>query len=1707
VKSDRVSFPAQRAGSDKGTDQADGDSSHGGQPERPDTGPLVIGGRFRVVRALKSAHGVATLLTVDERDGGEAVLKTVLADGIPTGARLRLEHEARVLSELGGPGLSGLLDVGADGNLFYLAMPLLAGEPLSQRLQRGPLRAVDAIVIARDLTAALQTAHTHGVLHRDVKPSNIIVDVVAAGPTAEVDAGVEANDKTATEQPIASATLIDFGFARSPQLDAAVGDEPVGTARYVSPEQAGLLHHDVDERSDLYSVGVVIFECLAGRPPFTGKTVGEMLRAHLSDPAPELRSLGLDVPTALSQIVERLLRKDPDDRYQSAAAVLADIEELRACMDAGDTDPAITVGAHDHRPTLTEPAFVGRTDDLTALSDELVLTQAGRGGIVLVEAESGGGKSRLIEEFGRRCAQQGVWVLHGQGVDHAAARPFTLLDGVAHGVLARASHDFKFAARLHRELGDAEAAVQDALPTLQPVMQTSDREILGPEEHGVQRSLQALVRLFDALGDVDRPAVVLLDDCQWADELTVSLLRAWQQHGVPGNRHVLLVVAFRSEEVSEEAALRRTPGRCLRLRPFDDATVSALVESMAGVVPNDVLSLVQRLSAGSPFMASAVLRGLVESGALVHDGAGWTVERSLLARAQSSSEAATFLSRRLGLLGADSTKLLSAAAVLGKQFDIDAAAALAGLSGGAALAALVPARQRHIIWLDPTGAGCTFVHDKLRESLLASVSPEERVRLHRAAAAHLAASGEDRPYDLAFHYHSASDHAAALPYALSAATEARSRHALAVAEQQYLIALQGVDDTSADDGQVTRRTICQGLGDVVMLRGRYDEAADWFAQALDLTDDGLSRADISLRLGELAFKRGDVVESITHLESGLRSLGRRAPTGSLPLIARLLWEVLVQFAHCVLPRRWVSRRRREGADAPFLAARICSRLAYSYWFARGKVPTAWAHLREMNILERYPPSLELAQAYSEHAPVATTLPWYSRGIAYVERSLEIRRAAGDVWGQGQSLSFYGVVLYSASRFEEAIEKFTQAIRLLERTGDQWEINTARWHIAFAQYRLGRLSDAVETCEHVYRDGAAIGDHHATGISLGGWSKASVGRVPPELVTAEMERGTDDVHTTAELHLAEGIRLLAEEQPAEAVEVFRAGQRRVAEAGLRTEYVAPLPAWIATAMRRQAEGLSPYAAAEREQLLRQARRQARRAYRLARFYRNNVPHVLRERALLAALGGRRAQATRLLRRSVLVAAELGMEAERQESTRRLSLLQDTEPTDRTAVGVPTEHDAYATTAPEPTLSLLDRFDGVLRAGRAIASSLTPVSVYAAARSAMIELLRGQDCTVLLVQQGSDGHFHIAGGDDSSGSELVTQLALRALTSGLPELLDEADVASGAIDPGLHPERSALIAPVWVRGRPVACLYTGHRQLRGLFGHEELRLAEFVATVAGAALENAEGFAEVEALTHSLEQRVEERTQELTTTNDALRVALDELQRVNDQLRVVDELKSDFVAMVSHELKSPLTSILGYCSMLLRRWDDVTVEQRFNFVEVIEQQAQRLSKLVHDLLEMSHIESGHLDTRPQPVRLRELVHHVANSYATPLDGLIIDIADAVRAVADPEHLQRVVINLLDNAYKYGAAPVSVTASVADGQVRLVVADAGDGVPEEFRPRLFEKFAQASSGPTRQSGSTGLGLSIVRGLAQAMHGEVSFEPGDPTGSKFIVLLPAAD
>jgi two-component system sensor kinase len=236
-----------------------------------------------------------------------------------------------------------------------------------------------------------------------------------------------------------------------------------------------------------------------------------------------------------------------------------------------------------------------------------------------------------------------------------------------------------------------------------------------------------LGEFLDALGDASRPVLLLLDDCQWADELTCKLIGRWQKSEAETQlepRYVTVVAAWRSEEASRDHIFQKIrPAAHLQLSPLSADDVRRLAESMAGPLPDEAAEVLVRLSGGSPFMASAVLRGLVESGALAPSPSGWRIEPLALDHLQSSNHAAAFLARRIELLPPATVNLLSVGAVLGKEFDLKIAAHLCEQSASETIDAADEARQRRLVWLGPDGGQCVFVHDKIRAALLERLSP------------------------------------------------------------------------------------------------------------------------------------------------------------------------------------------------------------------------------------------------------------------------------------------------------------------------------------------------------------------------------------------------------------------------------------------------------------------------------------------------------------------------------------------------------------------------------------------------------------------------------------------------------------------------------------------------------------------------------------------------------------------------------------------------------------------------------------------------------------------------------------------------------------------------------------------------------------------------------------------------------------------------
>ena len=1367
---------------------------------------------------IKADSGVRTYLAEEPVRSGQVVVKVAEIAAFGSAAALRLGHEATVLQSLDGPdGQPFLLDHGTDGAYIWLVQRHQPGRSLEERLAAGPLDVDETLEVARAVLSQLVVAHRNGVVHRDIKPANVVVD----------------------GEPLGRAVLVDFGLSRSRHLDPALRDVAVGTARYCSPEQAGLIEAPTDERSDLYSLGLTLHECLRGRPLLDGASFGEVLRQHLAPrPASETDP---SLPRSLLAVINRLVEIDPSRRYQEAEAALADVEEIVVGRAAGVADPPVIIGRHDRRSSLTEPDFVGRRVELAALETELGAARRGHGAAVSVEGESGGGKSRLLEELIRQASAAGMLVLRGQGEYRTASRPFQIFERVAADLAAAADTDPALATRLRAEMaarGEAVAVAAPALARMAPPGNRSEAPVL-PEEHGQARAVEALAAVLDAAGSEQRPALVVLDDCQWAETLTARVVGHW----AAGDRRrwTTVVVAFRSDEVPLTSPLRSVEtSRSLSLGALSEANVRDLVQSMAGSVPEQAVTSVITAAGGNAFMAQAALRGMIETGILTRTERGWRVEDRFAREVQTSRRAALLLVERLEALSPAARRLLTATAVVGRSADVDLVVMLSGLAPSEAVPAIDEARRRRILWMDESTSRLHFAHDMLRETVLAGLSDAERADLHLRAATHFLSGKDDAPYQIAYHLDMAGRSDEAFPHAMKAAESARERHALEDAEAYYLIARRGAPDARS------RFLVADGLGEVAALSGRYREAQNYLEEAAGLTSDPMDEAAELGKLGEVAFRRGDQVAACEQLETAIRRLGGTVPRRLAVVAVALVWEIIVQAWHTAtggwLVRRVHPDRRNQ------LKVRFYSRLTYVYWFRHGRLRCLWVHLREMNLAERFGPTAVLAQAYSEHAPVMTTVPWYSRGIGYAGRSLKLRRELGDTWGEGQSLNFYGVALYAASRYSEAIDAFEEAVRILKLTGDRWEMHTALWNLALAHYRRGEWDRAAAVAAETYQSAERIGDQTSAAISLSIMARASSGSAPDDAAIDQASSWhNEDQHAASEIRLARALRLLHDERNAEASAVLEGAWSEVRRAGLRQEYVAPVLPWWVTAQRRQLEGLPP-GDPDTRRLGRKARRTARRALRLSRRYRNNLPHALREQALLEARRGRMRRARRLLERSIQVAVDQGAAweeatsryqigrigtvlgwpgaaAEQQRGERQATLIQQ-------AARAP-----GSDRSPRLTLSLADRFSTLLDAGRQIASSSTTAAVLRSVEQAVGDLLRSGQCLVLEVDRAGRP---ITG--SAATTEAVSISAVRQAIDSRAVVIRSGPAESG---PGVTDSmvltgiRSLLCAPILCDDRVVACFYATHGDVSGLFGPEEERLANYIATLAGATLEHVIG----------------------------------------------------------------------------------------------------------------------------------------------------------------------------------------------------------------------------------------------------------------------------
>src|SRR5258707_399758 len=657
---------------------------------------------------------------------GLAPILLVAAEETSLGCIQRLEHEYALKSELHADWAARPVALTHYNDRMTLVLEDPGGTPLDRLLGR-PLDVSHFLRIAIPLAGALRRVHERGLIHKDIKPANILVDAASGG-----------------------VWLTGFGIAsRLPREHQAPAPPEViaGTLAYMAPEQTGRMNRSVDFRSDLYALGVTFYEMLTGQLSFTAADPMEWVHCHIARQPVPPNERDADVPGPLSAIVMKLLAKTAEDRYQTAAGIEADLRRCLAEWEATGRIGAFPLGAHDASDRLLIPEkLYGREreiDSLIASFDRVVAT--GTVELVLVSGYAGIGKSSVVNELHKALVPPRGLFASGKFDQYKRDIPYATVghafQSLVRSLLSQSEEELaRWRDALIDALGPNGQLMVNLVPELELVIGRQPPVAELPPQDAQNRFQLVFRRFLGVFARKQHPLALLLDDLQWLDAATLDLLEHLVTH--PEVRHLLLVGAYRDNEVSPSHPLRRTLDAIRKagarvqeivLAPLGLDDVGQLVADALHCEPEDVRPLAQLVhekTGGNPFFAIQFFIALAEEGLLAFDQVTrawqWGMDRI---RAKSFTDnVVDLMVGKLRRVSPTTQEALKQLACLGNVAEIGTLTLIHGTTEQAMHAALWEAVHAGLVVHQ--GSACKFLHDRIQQAAYSLIPEQQRAEVH-----------------------------------------------------------------------------------------------------------------------------------------------------------------------------------------------------------------------------------------------------------------------------------------------------------------------------------------------------------------------------------------------------------------------------------------------------------------------------------------------------------------------------------------------------------------------------------------------------------------------------------------------------------------------------------------------------------------------------------------------------------------------------------------------------------------------------------------------------------------------------------------------------------------------------------------------------------------------------------------------------------------
>lgn len=790
-----------------------------------------------------------------ELDGLPVVLKIPASPDISIRENLRFQHEYDLLSSLNLSRVIKVHDLLQYRSSFAIVEEDYGACDLASHIEGRMLDPLEFLDAAVQMAEALAQLHRQGVIHKDVHLANFLINP----QTGEVK-------------------LTDFGMSsliEGEMQEPWDPDQIEGNLAYISPEQTGRMNRSLDSRSDLYSLGVCYYVMLTGDPPFISRDPMELLHSHIARRPVSPKALRPSVPLGLSTLTMRLLEKMAEDRYQSAAGLVRDLEDMRAAHARLESLADIKLGHRDLSFQFqVSQKIYGRDSEIRLLLETFERMARGGAELLLVGGYSGIGKTSLVNEVLKGLTRQRGRFVSGKHDQFQRDIPFSAFiqafRQLSHRIVAEPEAlATKWRLALLDALGNNAQVIIDVVPEMEHILGPQPpAPDLGPTE-AQNRFVMCVQRFIGVFARREHPLVIFLDDLQWADAPSLNLIRTLMADALS---HTLLIIgAYRDNEVSSGHPLTLTMNSLhesgaaihnVNLTPLMFADLRQLVADTLRRKPGEVeelSGLIEEKTGGNPFFVSQMLKDLHARGLFRLDSESgcWIWDMADIRTMGLTDNVVDLMAGRINRMKPQTRQALKVAACIGNRFALPMLAAIQEKTQEETSEELWEALQAGLVIA--SDSLFRFLHDRVQQAAYSLISQENIASLHlrigRLLLRHVGQTQlEDAIFDITSHFNAALDlvddpeeRMTLLELNMLAGRKAKASTAYEQALRNFEVAASLLPEDGWRTHAPIMLDVVREKADVSYLLGDFTRAETLLDEALTHTHDNFDRVEVYLQ--------------------------------------------------------------------------------------------------------------------------------------------------------------------------------------------------------------------------------------------------------------------------------------------------------------------------------------------------------------------------------------------------------------------------------------------------------------------------------------------------------------------------------------------------------------------------------------------------------------------------------------------------------------------------------------------------------------------------------------------------------------------------------------------------------------------------------------------------------------------------------------------